>query len=207
MRKLIYLNFIIAVLAVNLTVKANPVKGQRPGFNYDESKVPKYTLPELLKTADGRQITTSDEWEKIRRPEIQKLFENQVFGKSPDKPQGMTFEVKKSLHAISNKTSEASYVILEIPLLAKNSSYYSLIDRVLVVDCGEKSQIDRVMQRSQLTEIEIKKIINAQPSRQVRLALADDVIKNDTNAGNLVEKIGKLHQKYINTCIVSKTIS
>ncbi len=97
MRKLIYLNFIIAVLAVNLTVKANPVKGQRPGFNYDESKVPKYTLPELLKTADGRQITTSDEWEKIRRPEIQKLFENQVFGKSPDKPQGMTFEVKKSL--------------------------------------------------------------------------------------------------------------
>ncbi len=117
------------------------------------------------------------------------------------------FTYYRSYRAISNKTSEASYVILEIPLLAKNSSYYSLIDRVLVVDCGEKSQIDRVMQRSQLTEIEIKKIINAQPSRQVRLALADDVIKNDTNAGNLVEKIGKLHQKYINTCIVSKTIS
>ena len=38
--------------------------------NYDESKIPPYTLPALLKTSDGREITTVQQWEQTRRPEL-----------------------------------------------------------------------------------------------------------------------------------------
>jgi hypothetical protein len=79
-------------LLLNISVNA-----QRKGFNYDESKVPKYTLPELLKTQDGRKVKTSDEWKETRRSEVLTLFEDHVFGKSPGKPDSMTFKVTKTL--------------------------------------------------------------------------------------------------------------
>ena len=46
--------------------------------NYDESKIPPYTLPALLKTSDGREITTVQQWEQIRRPELLSVFTEQV---------------------------------------------------------------------------------------------------------------------------------
>ncbi len=52
-------------------------------FNYDESKVPAYTLPELLKSDDGTVITTADQWMSKRRPELLRLFEEHVFGTAP----------------------------------------------------------------------------------------------------------------------------
>ena len=51
--------------------------------NYDESKVPEYVLPELLKGSDGKKITNVKEWEKIRRPELMELFATQVYGRTP----------------------------------------------------------------------------------------------------------------------------
>ena len=51
--------------------------------NYDESKIPPYTLPALLKTSDGREITTVQQWEQIRRPELLSVFTEQVYGKMP----------------------------------------------------------------------------------------------------------------------------
>jgi hypothetical protein len=48
---------------------------------YDESKVPAYTLPELLQTVDGEKVTTQKTWEEKRRPEIIKLFRDHVYGK------------------------------------------------------------------------------------------------------------------------------
>lgn len=58
---------------------------QRPGTNYDEDKVPQYTLPELLVTQNGRKIRTLKQWEKVRKPEILHLFQQEVFGKVPGK--------------------------------------------------------------------------------------------------------------------------
>jgi hypothetical protein len=51
--------------------------------NYDESKVGLYTLPELLTTQTGKTVTSVDEWENIRRPEVLKLFEDHVYGQVP----------------------------------------------------------------------------------------------------------------------------
>lgn len=103
--------------------------------------------------------------------------------------------------------AQEPYIILSIPLLVKDSPYLPFINRILMIDCDEELQIERVKVRSQLSEAEIKKIIATQTSRQKRLALADDVIENNGNIEELREKVRKLHQKYIKTCIVSKTIS
>lgn len=61
--------------------------------NYDESKVPPYTLPDVLTTLDGRKITTEKEWREIRRPEVLELFKTHVYGRSPGRPENMTFKV------------------------------------------------------------------------------------------------------------------
>ncbi len=98
----------------------------------------------------------------------------------------------------------APYQILAIPLLAKNSPYQRSIHRVLVIDSDESSQISRTMQRSGLTEQDIRNIMSAQISREERLALANDVITNDGDFDDLRIKIVGIHKKYINTCIVSK---
>ncbi|MFM9835861.1 MAG: dephospho-CoA kinase [Methylophilaceae bacterium] len=106
-----------------------------------------------------------------------------------------------------NSHSQAYYQILAIPLLFEDSQYRPHINRVLVIDCDEKIQIERVKARSQLSETEVLQIIRAQGTRQDILNLADDVVDNNGNVAELRTKIEALHQKYINTCIVSKTIS
>jgi dephospho-CoA kinase len=101
---------------------------------------------------------------------------------------------------------DAPYQILAIPLLFESPRYAPHVNRILLIDCDENTQIARVKQRSQLPESEIIHIIKAQTPRQERLKLADDVIENNENVAKLREKILKIHQKYLNTCIVSKTI-
>lgn len=61
--------------------------------NYDESKVPAYTLPDPLQFADGSKVTTGKAWTTKRREEILDLFREHVYGKSPGKPDGLHFKV------------------------------------------------------------------------------------------------------------------
>ena len=69
------------------------VRAQPPGINYDESKVSPYTLPDPLALAAGGRVSDVETWRNARRPEILKLFETQVYGRSPGRPAHMTFEV------------------------------------------------------------------------------------------------------------------
>lgn len=57
----------------------------RPGFNFEESKVPAYTLPDPLLTPDGQRITTPTEWEK-NRPILLQLFREHIYGVRPATP-------------------------------------------------------------------------------------------------------------------------
>ena len=102
-------------------------------------------------------------------------------------------------------SKDASYQILVVPLLFDSPRYLPHINRILVIDCDESSQIARVKQRSKLAESEIINIIKAQTSRKKQLTLANDVIENNENIEKLRENILQIHQKYLNTCIVSKT--
>lgn len=62
--------------------------------NYDEAKVPKYSLPDPLVMQDGTPVKNAAAWIAKRRPEILKLFEAHVYGRTPGgRPKEMTFEV------------------------------------------------------------------------------------------------------------------
>jgi hypothetical protein len=54
--------------------------------NYDESRVPHYDLPPLLVTAEGRKVSTPEDWRSIRRPQIVALFSDLVYGRVPAPP-------------------------------------------------------------------------------------------------------------------------
>jgi len=86
--------FLSAFLAGALVaVWACAALAQPSGTNYDESKVPDYTLPDPLVLADGRRVTDADTWRTRRRPEILGLFERYVYGKAPGRPGAMKFVV------------------------------------------------------------------------------------------------------------------
>jgi hypothetical protein len=77
------------VFLIALQVSAAPA-----GANYDESKVPAYTLPDALVMADGRKVTDAKTWTEKRRPELLKLFETYVYGKTPvGRPAHLAWEV------------------------------------------------------------------------------------------------------------------
>lgn len=56
---------------------------QPAGYNYDESKVGPYTLPDPLVAQNGARVRDAATWEKVRRPEILELFTTQVYGRTP----------------------------------------------------------------------------------------------------------------------------
>ncbi len=63
-------------------------------FNYDESKVPKYTPIDPLVSSKGEKIDTKEKWMKIRRPEILKMIAREMFGEAPvGRPKIQRFEV------------------------------------------------------------------------------------------------------------------
>ena len=68
-------------------------RAQMPATNYDESQVPAYTLPDPLTTIAGKKVTDAETWTSERRPELLSLFESEVYGKAPDRPEGLHFEV------------------------------------------------------------------------------------------------------------------
>jgi len=94
--------------------------------------------------------------------------------------------------------ANGSYCILMAPLLFENN-LQSLVQRTLVIDVDEATQIRRTMQRDKATEEQIKAIIAAQCPRQQRLMLADDVISNGDEVTPLQRQhaVNTLHQTYL----------
>lgn len=106
--------------------------------------------------------------------------------------------IRFEMLAQAQATSPAPYLIMVVPLLFEAKSYRELVQRALVVDCPEATQIARTMQRSSLTEQEVRAIMAQQLPRSERLALADDVIENNGNMDELRAKTLQLHQFYLN---------
>jgi dephospho-CoA kinase len=70
-------------------------------------------------------------------------------------------------------------VVFDVPLLVEFGRWRRLVDRVLVVDCREETQIARVMARSGLSEAAVRAILDQQATRTQRRAAADAVIHNE----------------------------
>ncbi|MDF9795019.1 hypothetical protein OKW21_000282 [Catalinimonas alkaloidigena] len=62
-------------------------------YNYDETKVPDYTLPDILTLSDGRPVKDQQSWQALRRPEILQRFAEQVYGKVPEADVKVDYEV------------------------------------------------------------------------------------------------------------------
>ena len=93
--------------------------------------------------------------------------------------------------------ARAPYVVMVVPLLVESADYQQRSDRILVVDCPEATQVERVKQRSSLAEDEVLRIIRAQIARADRLAAADDVIENKDSLESLRQSVAKLHAGYL----------
>lgn len=94
-------------------------------------------------------------------------------------------------------TLTAPYAVIVIPLLVETGAYRDLLGRVLVVDCPEALQIERVMARSGLARDEVERIMAAQAGHAERLAAADDVIANVGLPEALRARVAQLHQAYL----------
>ena len=93
--------------------------------------------------------------------------------------------------------STAPYVVHVVPLLVESPDYRKRVQRVLVVDCPESLQGERVRARSGLPAAQVAAIIKSQVSREKRLAAADDVIDNSGSIDALQQQVKTLHEKYL----------
>jgi len=90
-----------------------------------------------------------------------------------------------------------AYLMFVVPLLVESGSWSQRVNRVLVVDIPEQEQVRRVVARSALPEAQVRAIMAAQATRAERLAAADDVIDNASDAATLVPQVERLHRQYL----------
>ena len=88
------------------------------------------------------------------------------------------------------------YHLVVVPLLAE-SPMKAEMDRILVVDCDEAVQLERLLERDAGGEEQARRIIASQASRAERLAIADDVITNDGDLDETRAQVARLHRKYL----------
>lgn len=130
----------------------------------------------------------------LDRPALRQL----VFADS-----GKRRELEALLHpAIRERTARLAwqaigpYQLHVVPLLVETGAA-SRYHRVLVVDCPESLQTQRLRARDGLAEAQVQAMLEAQATRQARLALADDVINNDGELAALAPQVAALHQQYL----------
>jgi dephospho-CoA kinase len=88
------------------------------------------------------------------------------------------------------------YQIIAVPLLVETGTQRSY-DRVLVVDCAPELQFERLRLRDGLSPEQARRILDAQASRATRLAAADDVLVNESDAATLAPQVLALHRRYL----------
>jgi len=102
-------------------------------------------------------------------------------------------------------TSEGAYVIFVVPLLVESNRWRERVTRILVVDCPETQQIERVMARNGMSRSQVIAIMTNQATRAERLAVADDIILNETTAEAIAPKIDQLHALYLRLASETQT--
>jgi dephospho-CoA kinase len=94
------------------------------------------------------------------------------------------------------KALDAPYCLLVIPLLFE-ADQRGLVDRVLVADVDEATQIARVVARDGRSAAEVRAILATQADRTLRLKQSDDCITNSGDLAGLKAQVESLHRKYL----------
>jgi dephospho-CoA kinase len=109
--------------------------------------------------------------------------------------EGVTHPAIRELTDARCESATGPYVIVAIPLLVETQGA-KRFERVLVVDCDPALQLARLQARDGMTRAQAERMLAAQVSRERRLAVADDVIRNDGDIANLRDQVEKLHLQY-----------
>lgn len=99
--------------------------------------------------------------------------------------------------ALALAKTHIPYLVFVVPLLLESGTWQKLMDYLVVVDCPIETQIERVMHRNQLSRLEVESILQAQATREGRLAIANTVIENGGYLDQLRPQVLQLHQKLL----------
>jgi dephospho-CoA kinase len=104
----------------------------------------------------------------------------------------------KIQNEVKNKISSLNgpYQIIVVPLLTK-SPILKQVNRILIIDCDEKKQLERLIKRDGISTKLASQIMSSQSDRKERLSIADDIILNDDDFYSLDTQIINLHRCYL----------
>lgn len=91
---------------------------------------------------------------------------------------------------------EAPYALVAVPLLVE-TDFKDIVDRILVVDCPESVQLERLMRRDAIPKDEALAMVRAQIDRATRLKAAHDVIDNSGTTDETRRQVERLHDRYL----------
>ena len=105
-------------------------------------------------------------------------------------------KVREEMFNLASQSND-HYLIVSVPLLVE-TGMNEMMDRTLVVDCSEETQIERLMHRNKITSGEAKSILRNQTNRSTRLKAADDLIVNEKNVtlNQLEKEVLELNKRY-----------
>jgi dephospho-CoA kinase len=132
------------------------------------------------------------------RPKMRALvFENPGARKVLEQITHPLIQEETAKQAFELAKSGVPYLVFVVPLLIESGSWIKLIDYLVVVDCPEETQIQRVMHRNNMTHLEVENVLKAQTSRNARLAAANAVIENQGSLDELKSEVLNLHQQLL----------
>ena len=105
-------------------------------------------------------------------------------------------KVREEMFNLASQSND-HYLIVSVPLLVE-TGMNEMMDRTLVVDCSEETQIERLMHRDKITLGEAKSILRNQTNRSTRLKASDDLIVNEKNVtlNELEKEVLELNKRY-----------
>jgi len=113
--------------------------------------------------------------------------------------ESITHPLVRDLMAERIAASTSPYSIIMVPLIFETNSM-SAYNRILVIDCDTKLQLERATLRDNNSSERIQKILDSQCSRTERLSIANDVIPNNDTLENLKTRSLAMHKFYLGLC-------
>ena len=126
----------------------------------------------------------------------QEIFDDEEKKKAIE---SITHPLVRDLMAERIAASTSPYSIIMVPLIFETNSM-SAYNRILVIDCDTKLQLERATLRDNNSSEQIQKILDSQCSRTERLSIANDVIPNNDTLENLKTRSLAMHKFYLGLC-------